>query len=76
MNTPTSWDAFLSQPWRAPLLVVIAILLVFAVADWVEGRGDGGSRESQLPPTAPEPTLVRVNRRCKSLCCMGLGPWN
>ena len=39
MNTPTSWDAFLSRPWRAPLLVVIAILLVFVVADWIESRG-------------------------------------
>ena len=71
-----SWDAFLTQPWQAPLLVVIAILLVFAVADWVEGRGDGGSMESQLPPTAPEPTPVRGNRRRKSLCRKGLGPWN
>ena len=34
-----SWGAFLSQPWQAPLLVVIAILLVFVVADWIEGRG-------------------------------------
>jgi hypothetical protein len=34
-----SWGGFLSQPWQAPLLVVVAILLVFAVADWVESRG-------------------------------------
>ena len=33
-----SWDALLSQPWQAPLLVIIAILLVFIVADWVESR--------------------------------------
>ena len=34
-----AWDAFLTQPWQAPLIVVVAILLVFAVADWVESRG-------------------------------------
>ena len=39
MNTPISWDAFLSQPWQAPLLVVVVILLVFVVADWIESRG-------------------------------------
>jgi len=34
-----SWDGFLSQPWQAPLLVVVAILLVLVVADWIENRG-------------------------------------
>ena len=34
-----SWGAFLSQPWQAPLLVIIAILLVFIVADWIDSRG-------------------------------------
>jgi len=33
-----SWDGFLTQPWQAPLLVVIAIIAVFIVADWVESR--------------------------------------
>jgi len=33
-----SWDGFLTRPWQAPLLVIIAILLVFIVADWVESR--------------------------------------
>ena len=34
-----SWDGLLSQPWQAPLIVVIVILLVFVVADWIESRG-------------------------------------
>ena len=34
-----SWGAFLSQPLQALLLVIIAILLVFVVADWIESRG-------------------------------------
>ena len=35
-----SLDGFLSQSsWQGPLLVVIAIIAVFAVADWVESRG-------------------------------------
>jgi len=32
-------EHFLSQPWQFVLLVVIAILLVFVLADWVESRG-------------------------------------
>ena len=34
-----SWDGFVTQPWQAVLIVVIAIIVVFAVADWVESRG-------------------------------------
>ena len=34
-----SLDGFLAQQWQAVLLVVIAIIAVFAVADWVESRG-------------------------------------
>ena len=34
-----SWDGLLSQPWQAPLIVVVVILLVFVVADWIESRG-------------------------------------
>ena len=40
-------DAFLSQPWQGPLLVVIAILLVFAVADWIESKGVTPSKEDK-----------------------------
>ena len=31
-----SWYGFLSQPWQGPLLVVVAILLVLAVADYLD----------------------------------------
>lgn len=32
-----SWDAFLTQPWQGPLLIVIAIIGVLAVADLIDG---------------------------------------
>jgi len=33
---PFSVDAFLTQQWQAPLLVIVVILLVLVVADWID----------------------------------------